>query len=128
MDPTTGALSVITGSAKNGQTDGCWIVITGNQLYAYTANFINGTISSYSLGAGGTATLINAAAGSSGPDSNVTDLGFSADSRYLYNLLRGTGGVAAYRVEQNGSLTALGIFGVGRDFKPSDGPSGLAAY
>jgi 6-phosphogluconolactonase (cycloisomerase 2 family) len=128
MEPATGALSVITTSAKNGQTDGCWIVITKNQQYAYTANFINGTISSYRVGADGSATLINAEAGSSGPTSNVTDLSFSTDSRYLYNLLRGTGGVAGYRVEADGSLVEVGIFGVGRDFKPSDGPSGIASY
>ncbi len=128
MDPATGALSVITSSAKNGQTDGCWIVITDNQLYAYTANFINGTVSSYALGADGSATLINAAAGSTGPDSNVTDLAFSADSRFLYNLLRGTGGVAAYRVETNGSLTNLGTFDAARELIPTNGPSGLAAY
>jgi 6-phosphogluconolactonase (cycloisomerase 2 family) len=72
--------------------------------------------------------LINPEAGSSGPTSNVTDLSFSTDSRYLYNLLRGTGGVAGYRVEADGSLAELGIFGVGRDFKPSDGPSGIASY
>jgi 6-phosphogluconolactonase (cycloisomerase 2 family) len=72
--------------------------------------------------------LINATAGSSGPASNVTDLGFSADGRFLYNLLRGTGGIAAYRVNSDGSLTSLGIFGVGRDFVPADGPSGLAAH
>jgi len=128
MEPATGALSVITTSAKNGQTDGCWIVITKNQQFAYTANFINGTISSYRVGADGSATLINPEAGSSGPTSNVTDLSFSTDSRYLYNLLRGTGGVAGYRVEADGSLVEVGIFGVGRDFKPSDGPSGIASY
>ena len=128
MEPATGALSVITTSAKNGQTDGCWIVITKNQQYAYTANFINGTISSYRVGADGSATLINPEAGSSGPTSNVTDLSFSTDSRYLYNLLRGTGGVAGYRVEADGSLVQVGIFGVGRDFRPSDGPSGIASY
>jgi 6-phosphogluconolactonase (cycloisomerase 2 family) len=119
---------VITGSAKNGQTDGCWIVITNDQQFAYTANFINGTISSYRLGPNGSATLVNATAGFSGADSNVTDLDFSADGRYLYNLLRGTGAVAAYRVEADGSLTQLGIFTAGSSLVPGNGPSGLAAY
>jgi hypothetical protein len=78
VDTSSGALSVITGSAQNGQTDGCWIVITNDQQFAYTANFINGTISSYRLGANGSATLVNATAAFSGADSNVTDLDFSA--------------------------------------------------
>ena len=123
-----GALSAITGSAKNGQTDGCWIVITNDQQYAYTANFISGTISSYRLGADGSAVLIEGAAASTGLMSQPTDLGFSADTRYLYNLLRGTGGIAAFRVEANGSLTPLGLFGVGGGLPISDGASGLASY
>lgn len=83
----------------------------------------------YSLAADGTTTLVNAAAGSTGPASNVTDLDFSADGLYLYNLLRGTGAVSGYRVEANGSLTALGTFGAGAGaLVPSEGPAGLAAY
>ena len=128
MNSLTGALSVITNSAKNAQTDGCWICITNDQNYAYTANFVNGTISSYRLGADGTATLLNGAAGSSGSDSNVTDLGMSSDSRYLYNLLRGTGAIAGYQIEANGSLTPLGNFGANTGLVPRNGPSGLAAY
>lgn len=128
VNSSSGALSVITGSAKNGQTDGCWIVITNDQKYAYTANFVDGTISSYLLGATGTATLIQAVAGFPGAMSQPTDLALSADSRYLYDLLRGTGGVAGYRVEANGSLTPLGIFGVGGGLPVADGASGLAAY
>ncbi len=128
IDPSTGALSVITGSAKNGQTDGCWIVITTDQQYAYTANFVSGTISSFLLAANGTTTLLNGAAGSPGGTSQPTDLAFGAGSRYLYNLLRGTGGIAGFRVEANGSLTPLGIFGVGGGLPVADGASGLAAY
>ncbi|MEO7143898.1 MAG: beta-propeller fold lactonase family protein [Bryobacteraceae bacterium] len=128
VNTASGTISVITGSAKNGQTDGCWIVITADQQYAYTANFVSGTISSYLLGAGGTATLINGAAGSPGANSQPTDLAFGAGTRYLYNLLRGTGGIAGFRVEANGSLTPLGIFGVGGGLPVADGASGLAAY
>ncbi len=128
VNASTGGLSVITGSAKNGQTDGCWIVITNDQQYAFTANFVTSTISSYNLRSDGSAVLINGVAASPGDKSQPTDLGFSADSRYLYNLLRGTGGVAAYRVEANGSLTPLGIFGLGGGLPIADGASGLASY
>ncbi len=128
VSEASGALSTITGSAKNDQTDGCWIVITNDQQYVYTANFVSGTISSYKLNADGSVVLINGAAASQGLTSQPTDLGFSADSRYLYNLLRGTGGISAFRVEANGSLTALGLFGVGGGLPVADGTSGLAAY
>jgi len=127
MNSATGALTVITASAKNLQTDGCWIVITNDQKYAYTANFINGTISSYLLAENGSATLINGAAASSGPTSNATDLAFSTDTRFLYNLLRGTGAVAAFEVGAEGQLTPLGTY-PDTSLKPNNGPSGLAAY
>lgn len=128
VNTATGTLGVITGSAKNGQTDGCWIVITNDQQYAYTANFVSDTISSYLLGAIGTATLINGGAAFFAAKSQPTDLAFGAGSLYLYNLLRGTGGIAGFRVESNGSLTPLGIFGVGGGLPVADGASGLAAY
>jgi len=128
LDPSSGGISVITASAKNGQTDGCWVVITNDQQYVFTANFGSGTISSYRLRADGFAGLINGAAASEGDKSQPTDLGFSSDSRYLYNLLRGTGGVAAFRVEANGSLASLGLFGVNAGLPVNNGASGLAAY
>ncbi|MDQ6869624.1 MAG: lactonase family protein [Pseudomonadota bacterium] len=128
LNPSASALVPITGSAKNGQTDGCWIVITENQRYAYTANFISGTIASYRIFSNGTVALINGVAAPEGDKSQPTDLAFSTGSRYLYNLLRGTGGVAAYRVEGNGSLTAIGVFGVGLGLPINNGASGLAAY
>lgn len=124
----SGTLSVITGSEKNDQTDACWIVITNDQEYAYTANFVSGTISSYALGNDGSVSLINGAAAFSGITSQPTDLAFDSETNYLYNLLRGTGGVSAFRVEADGSLTFLGVFGVGSALPVADGASGLAAY
>lgn len=127
LDPSVG-LSVITDSAKNRQTDGCWIVIADDQTHAFTANFASGTISSYLLRENGRVELLNGAAAFSGITSQPTDLAFSTGSRYLYNLLRGTGGVAAFRVEADGSLDHLGVFGVGHGLPTADGASGLAAY
>lgn len=128
VNEAVGIISPITDSARNGQTDGCWIVITNNQTYAYTANFVSGTISSYLLSADGRVSLINGAAAFQGLSSQPTDLSFDAETRYLYNLLRGTGGVSAFRVESNGGLTPLGVFGVGGGLPVADGASGLASY
>lgn len=128
VNEASGTISAITGSAKNGQTDSCWIVITKNQQYAYTANFVSGTISSYALASNGGAALISGSAAFTGLMSQPTDLAFDTETRYLYNLLRGTGGVAAFRVESNGSLSTLGVFGVGGGLPVADGASGLAAY
>jgi len=127
LDTNVG-LSVITASAKNGQTDGCWIVITDDQTYAFTANFSSGTISSYLLHDNGRVELLNGAAAFTGLPSQPTDLALSTGSKYLYNLLRGTGGVSAFRVNADGSLDRLGVFGVGHGLPRANGASGLAAY
>lgn len=120
-----GTLGVISGSVANGQTDACWIVITGDGRYAFAANFGSGTISSYQFNAAGALALINGAAASLGDMSQPVDLALSADSQYLYLLLRGTGGVASFRIE-GGNLSFLGTVVGG--LPVADGASGLAAY
>ncbi len=121
-----GTITVISGSVVNLQTDVCWVVITIDGRYAYTANFGSGTISSYRLDLSGALTLINGNAAFLGDMSQPVDLALSADGRFLYLLLRGTGAVAAFRIEGNGSLTALGVVAGG--LPVADGASGLAAY
>ncbi len=119
-------ISVISGSVQNGQTDICWVVISNDGRFAFTANFGSGTISTYAFSPAGTLSLINGAAGFSGAMSQPVDLSLSADGRFLYNLLRGTGAVAAFRIEPNGSLTSLGIVAGG--LPVANGASGLASY
>ncbi|CAN5712653.1 hypothetical protein BH18ACI5_BH18ACI5_26770 [soil metagenome] len=120
------SISVISGSVQNAQTDVCWVVITNDGRFALTANFGSGTISSYGFSPTGTLSLINGAAAFSGAMSQPVELSLSADGRYLYNLLRGTGAVAAFRIETNGSLTSLGIVAGG--LPVADGASGLASF
>lgn len=122
----SGALSTISGSVRNGQTDTCWIVVTRDGRHVFTANFGSGTISSYSYGSSGRLRLINGRAASLGAVSQPVDLALSNDSHYLYLLLRGTGGVAAFGVEADGGLRPLGTTVGG--LPVSDGASGLVAY
>lgn len=128
LDATSGALSAITKSEKNQQTDGCWIMLTPDQRYAYTANFVSGTIASFNVAANGTVSLINGEAGTPGINSNPTDLAMSGDGKYIYDLLRGTGGVNGWAIQDDGSLADLGTFGVGGGLPVNNGASGLAAY
>ena len=128
LNEKTGSLEPITNSSKNGQTDGCWIVITNDQRYAFTSNFASGTISSFEISNDDQVSLVDGSAAAEGTDSEPVDLALSADSHYLYNLLRGPGGISGYRIEGNGHLTPLGIFGVGGGLLPNFGVSGLAAY
>ncbi len=114
------------GSVPSGQTDICWVVITDDGRYAFTANFGSGTISSYSFNAAGAITLLDGDAAFLGDMSQPVDLSLSRNGRFLYQLLRGTGAVAAFRIENNGSLTFLGTVTGG--LPVADGASGLASY
>ncbi|MEO5628944.1 MAG: beta-propeller fold lactonase family protein [Thermomonas sp.] len=121
-----GTTTVISGSVPNGQTDVCWVVISKDQHYAFVSNFGSGTISSYGFSNTGALTLLNGAAASFGAASQPVDSSLSADGRFLYQLLRGTGAVAALRVGNDGSLTSLGT--ITGSLPVADGASGLAAY
>jgi len=118
--------SVISTSVPNGQTDVCWVVVTKDQGYAFTANFGSGTISSYRFDPSGALTLVNGRAAFLGAMSQPVDLAQSDDGLFLYLLLRGTGAVAALRIGAVGTLTLLGIVAGG--LPVADGVSGLAAY
>ena len=121
-----GTLEVISGSIPNQQTDTCWVVITKDGRYAFTANFGSGTISSYRFAPNGQVVLVEGNAAFLGMDSQPVDLALSADSRYLYLLLRGTGGVASFRIQDDGGLTPLGVVTGG--LPVADGASGLAVF
>ncbi|KAJ2980065.1 hypothetical protein NQ176_g2867 [Zarea fungicola] len=122
------SLTALTKSEKNDQTDGCWVVVTPDGKWAYTANFVSGSIASYRLAGNGTASLISGTAAL--PGGEPVDLAMSADGKYLYNLLRGTGAVVGYQIQADGSLKQVGqLVGQGSNGLPAnDGASGLAAY
>jgi 6-phosphogluconolactonase (cycloisomerase 2 family) len=124
---SNGTISPISRSVPNGQTDVCWVVITGDGHYAYTANFGTGTISAYRLSGSGELTLLDGRAAFTGELSQPVDLALSADSRFLYLLMRGPGRVAAFRIQNDGSLQPLGTAG-GGGLPVNDGASGLAAF
>ena len=106
-----GDLDLISGSVPNTQKATCWVVVTDNSGFAYTANAASATISSYTIASDGTLSLQNAAAGSTASGSAPTDMALSAGSRFLYVRTGGNGTVTGFRVEADGSLTPLGSVG-----------------
>lgn len=121
-----GDFSVLSGSVRNDETDTCWVVITKDGRYAFTANFGSGTISSYRFNPAGEIRLMEGKAAVLGLLSQPVDLALTPDSRYLYLLLRGTGGVAAFEVLEDGVLSARGAVTGG--LPVADGASGLAVF
>jgi len=118
----SGMLSVVSGSVPDFQTAACWIVITNSGRYVYTTNTGSGVVSSYTLDASGTLTLLNSVAANLGAMSFPIDMALNNSSRYLYVHAAGLQTVEAFRVETDGSLTPIGSVG-GLPF----GAQGIAA-
>jgi 6-phosphogluconolactonase len=102
-----GVLTVISGSVRDFQTAACWVVIADDGRYAYTSNTSSSSISSYRVGRGGTLTLLQSVAATTGLGSNPIDMALSTGSRYLYVLNDVVGTIGAFRVEQDGGLSPL---------------------
>jgi 6-phosphogluconolactonase len=99
-----GLLHPISLQVPDSRAAPCWIVVTSDGKYAFTANAHDGTISSYSVGAGGNLTLIKSVA--AGPVAvPLLDLALSNDNQYLYGV--DAGSTVAYRIGPGGSLTPM---------------------
>ena len=96
-----GTLTVIQSTATN-QAATCWIVRAGNRFYASNAG--SGTLTGFAGSAAGHLTLL----GNSSTDGGTVDAAASPDQRFIYVQAGLVGIVDAFRVNVDGSLTALG--------------------
>jgi 6-phosphogluconolactonase (cycloisomerase 2 family) len=109
----------ISPAVPDTQTAACWVAVTDDGAYAYTANTGSNTVSSYDVSVGGELTLLNPmAAGGNAP----TDAALTEGSKFLYVRNGGDGTVEGFAVNSDGSLTTVAIAG-----KLPDGAAGLAA-
>jgi 6-phosphogluconolactonase len=101
------AVSTITDSAPTTETAACWIQITRDGRYAYTTNTGSGSITGFSISSTGALTRLtpDGKTGVTGMATQPLDMAY-ADG-FLYALTPGDGGIHAFRVETNGSLTPL---------------------
>jgi DNA-binding beta-propeller fold protein YncE len=85
-----------------GQAATCWIVATHGRVY--TGNAGSGTLSGYSIGAGGGLTSLGTFATGAGQ----VDIAATPDGRYLYAQTGAAGHIVALKVARDGTLTKLG--------------------
>jgi 6-phosphogluconolactonase (cycloisomerase 2 family) len=99
------SLKVISGSVQNGQQAACWIA--GNERgYIFTANPGTNSISSYKLNVRkGSLVLLD---GTAVLKNTPLDMSITGNGRFLYALDPSNGGIDAFRIEHDGSLTDLG--------------------
>lgn len=133
-----GALAAISRNVPNTQIDSCWL--ENNGRFAFTSNYSSGTISSYRI-SGGSLSLLQAVAArtrvpSNSQGSTPLDLGLSPDGRFPYNVLPGSGAVAAWPITGAGGLNAIDEYSglpqtvdgdhAPRDFSALGSPTGIA--
>ncbi len=103
-----GDLVVISDSVASFQTAACWMVLTGNEHFAFAANTPNDSISSYRVGSDGTLELLKSQAALTGAGSGPADMALSRDNRFFYGLTAGRGAILSFRLNAgNGELQPL---------------------
>jgi 6-phosphogluconolactonase (cycloisomerase 2 family) len=116
-------VEVISAAIPDTQAAPCWVAISGDDRYAFTANAGSASISSYDIARSGQLTLKQAHAADLGTGATPLDIALGRGGRYLYVLDRGHARVASFALGSDGALTPLTATG---DLPPFS--SGLAAY
>ncbi len=107
----SGAVEIVTPALGDTQTAACWLVVTPNGRFAFTANAGSGTLSSYAVSEDGRLSLVQTVAASTG-DKAPLDMALSRDGKFLY--VRDGGvipGISGFRVEPHGMLTPVSVIG-----------------
>jgi 6-phosphogluconolactonase len=104
-----GGLSVVTGPVLTHQAAACWLVVSKDGRYAYTANAGSGSISRFALAPDGGLELLGStqlSATSHPLDETVTENG-----RFLYVVVDGLHELQGFRIAQDGSLEPVAAAG-----------------
>jgi 6-phosphogluconolactonase len=103
----SGSWTAVSSAVPTLQTSACWVAISKDGHYAYTANTGSGSISGFSMTSSGNLTLLTPGGVTATTGSMPTDIAFSYRSRYLYVLNSGAGTISSFARSANGSLTPV---------------------
>jgi 6-phosphogluconolactonase len=117
-----GTISPISASVPNGQGAACWLVITSDGRFAYTANAGTANVSQYTIASNGALSLVGSGANGA-TDPGPVDLDVTDGDGFLYVLNSRSGSISAFSINPaDGSLTPLtGVSGL------ATGGAGLVA-
>jgi 6-phosphogluconolactonase (cycloisomerase 2 family) len=109
----TGDLEVISGAVPTEQSAACWLTLSHDGRFIYTANAASGTMSGFSVAPDGALQLLdpNGVTAVTGAGSHPADMAESHDGRFLFALANGNGTLGAFHVTVSGSLQSLGFKG-----------------
>lgn len=101
------SLATITGFAPTGQTAACWLVVSKDGRFAWTANAASASISRYGIGHDGSLAL----EGQSATGAGAVDLAIAGNGRILLSLANGSHEVRSFRISADGSLEPVAAAG-----------------
>jgi 6-phosphogluconolactonase (cycloisomerase 2 family) len=101
-----GTFRTISASIPTRQTSACWVVVTPDGRFAYTANTGSGTVSGYSVGFDGNLARLdaNGVTGVTGDGSAPADMALSRGGQFLYVRSGGVNTIRAFFIAPNGHL------------------------
>ena len=109
----SGDLTVISGKVPTKETAACWLVLTFDGQYVYTADAGSAAISGFRVGADGSLELLKSPGFPAATGMHPADMAFSSDGLTLFSLNNGDGTISVFDIESDGSL------------KPMNGLTGL---
>lgn len=98
-----GQLITISGGMPTFGNAPCWLVVSGNSQFAFTANAHGGTISTFSISGDSTLTLMSSVAAHTAIPS--LDMAFSYNSQFLY--IRNGATITGFQVFPDGSILSF---------------------
>lgn len=119
-----GSIAVLSPSVPTTQMAACWVVVTNNGRFAITSNTPDDSLATFGIAFDGIIELRHTVETPAGD--NPLDSALTINSRFLYALNSGNGGISGFRVESDGSLTPIST-GVGPGNLPV-GANGMAAW
>jgi 6-phosphogluconolactonase len=102
-----GTLDVVTASAPTTETAACWVAVTNNGKFAYTANTGSASVTGFHVSKA-SLTILNGDGKTGTTGTTPIDVAVSRNSQFLYTLTADSHTISAFAVRQNdGSLSAV---------------------
>lgn len=101
-----GHVTPISQSIGNGQGAACWLVISKNGQFAYTANAATNNLSSYTIAADGSLAVLQAAVPT---DMQPLDMDITNNGRFLYVIDGRSDTIRGFNINADGTLADLGV-------------------
>jgi 6-phosphogluconolactonase (cycloisomerase 2 family) len=108
-----GNLTVISPTNSTMQQAACWLVLTPDEQFAYTANANSGTLSAFRVSPNGDLSLLdfNGITGNIGAGSHPVDMAVSPNGQFLFSLANDNGTLNLFQISCDGALVYLDSLG-----------------